>query len=186
MKRVLIDISDKQDLVPFIKGLVENGFEIISTGGAERISDKAGTEAIGIEDVTHFPEVLDGRVKALNPYIHGGLLARRGLPKHMMALKRLNIMPVDSARVDLYPFEETIEEPGVELADAVENIDIGDPNMVRPAAKSCHDVTVVVNQADYDEILAQIREDSEAPLAIRTHLVAKVFRHAAAYDSLIS
>lgn len=186
MKRALISVSDKQNLVPFVKGLVENDFEIISTGGTKRVLDEAGIETIGIEDVTHFPEILDGRVKTLNPYVHGGLLARRDLPEHMATLEKLNITPIDLVCVNLYPFKETIEKPGVELADAIENIDIGGPSMVRSAAKNYHDVTIVVDQADYDEVLAQIKEDGETSLATRARLAAKAFRHTAAYDSLIS
>ena len=158
MKRALVSVSDKQKLVPFVKGLVENGFEIISTGGTKQVLDEAGIETIGIEDVTHFPEILDGRVKTLNPYVHGGLLARRDLPEHMATLEKLNITPIDLVCVNLYPFKETIEKPGVELADAIENIDIGGPSMVRSAAKNYHDVTIVVDQADYDEVLAQIKK----------------------------
>jgi phosphoribosylaminoimidazolecarboxamide formyltransferase / IMP cyclohydrolase len=124
MKRALVSVSDKTNLVPFVKGLEEHGYEIVSTGGTKKALDEAGIKTISIEDVTHFPEILDGRVKTLNPYVHGGLLARRDLPEHMKTLEDLSITPIDLVCVNLYPFKETILKSGVELADAIENIDI--------------------------------------------------------------
>lgn len=186
MKRALVSVSDKTALVPFVKGLVANGYEIVSTGGTKKTLDDAGLKTIGIEDVTHFPEILDGRVKTLNPYVHGGLLARRELPDHMATLKKLHITPIDLVCVNLYPFKETIEKPGVKLADAIENIDIGGPSMVRSAAKNYRDVTVVVDKADYDQVLKEIADDGNTSLATRAKLAAKAFRHTAAYDALIS
>ena len=155
MKRALVSVSDKTNLVPFVQGLVDNGYEIVSTGGTKRVLDEAGISTISIEDVTHFPEILDGRVKTLNPYVHGGLLARRELPEHMATLEKLNITPIDLVCVNLYPFKETIEQPDVKLADAIENIDIGGPSMVRSAAKNYRDVTIVVDRADYDHFFAK-------------------------------
>lgn len=186
MKRALVSVSDKANLVPFVQGLVDNGYEIVSTGGTKRVLDEAGISTISIEDVTHFPEILDGRVKTLNPYVHGGLLARRELPEHMATLEKLNITPIDLVCVNLYPFKETIEQPDVKLADAIENIDIGGPSMVRSAAKNYRDVTIVVDRADYDQVLAEIEADGDTNLATRTKLAAKAFRHTAAYDALIS
>lgn len=186
MKRALVSVSDKTNLVPFVQGLVDNGYEIVSTGGTKRVLDEAGVQTISIEDVTHFPEILDGRVKTLNPYVHGGLLARRELPEHMATLEKLSITPIDLACVNLYPFKETIEQPDVKLADAIENIDIGGPSMVRSAAKNYRDVTIVVDRADYDQVLAEIKADGDTSLATRTKLAAKAFRHTAAYDALIS
>lgn len=186
MKRALVSVSDKTNLVPFVQGLVDNGYEIVSTGGTKRVLDEAGISTISIEDVTHFPEILDGRVKTLNPYVHGGLLARRELPEHMATLEKLNITPIDLVCVNLYPFKETIEQPDVKLADAIENIDIGGPSMVRSAAKNYRDVAIVVDQADYDQVLAEIKADGDTSLATRTKLAAKAFRHTAAYDALIS
>ena len=186
MKRALVSVSDKTNLVPFVQGLVDNGYEIVSTGGTKRVLDEAGISTISIEDVTHFPEILDGRVKTLNPYVHGGLLARRELPEHMATLEKLNITPIDLVCVNLYPFKETIEQPDVKLADAIENIDIGGPSMVRSAAKNYRDVTIVVDRADYDQVLAEIKADGDTSLATRTKLAAKAFRHTAAYDALIS
>ena len=173
MKRALVSVSDKANLVPFVQGLVDNGYEIVSTGGTKRVLDEAGISTISIEDVTHFPEILDGRVKTLNPYVHGGLLARRELPEHMATLEKLNITPIDLVCVNLYPFKETIEQPDVKLADAIENIDIGGPSMVRSAAKNYRDVTIVVDRADYDQVLAEIEADGDTYLATRTKLAAK-------------
>lgn len=186
MKRALVSVSDKTDLVPFVKGLVANDYEIVSTGGTKKALDDAGVPTISIEDVTHFPEILDGRVKTLNPYVHGGLLARRDLPEHMATLKRLNITPIDLVCVNLYPFKETIEQPDVTLADAIENIDIGGPSMVRSAAKNYRDVTVVVDKGDYDQVLSEIKDGGDTTLETRARLAAKAFRHTAAYDALIS
>lgn len=186
MKRALVSVSDKTNLVPFVQGLVDNGYEIVSTGGTKRVLDEAGISTISIEDVTHFPEILDGRVKTLNPYVHGGLLARRELPEHMATLEKLNITPIDLVCVNLYPFKGTIEQPDVKLADAIENIDIGGPSMVRSAAKNYRDVTIVVDRADYDQVLAEIKAEGDSSLATRTKLAAKAFRHTAAYDALIS
>ena len=186
MKRALVSVSDKANLVPFVQGLVDNGYEIVSTGGTKRVLDEAGISTISIDHVTPFPEILDGRVKTLNPYVHGGLLARRELPEHMATLEKLNITPIDLVCVNLYPFKETIEQPDVKLADAIENIDIGGPSMVRSAAKNYRDVTIVVDRADYDQVLAEIEADGDTNLATRTKLAAKAFRHTAAYDALIS
>ncbi|WP_242364288.1 bifunctional phosphoribosylaminoimidazolecarboxamide formyltransferase/IMP cyclohydrolase [Limosilactobacillus antri] len=186
MKRALVSVSDKTNLVPFVQGLVDNDYEIVSTGGTKRVLDEAGVKTISVEDVTHFPEILDGRVKTLNPYVHGGLLARRELPEHMETLEKLNITPIDLVCVNLYPFKETIEQPDVKLADAIENIDIGGPSMVRSAAKNYRDVTIVVDRADYDQVLAEIKNDGDTSLATRAKLAAKAFRHTAAYDALIS
>lgn len=186
MKRALISVSDKSDLVPFAKGLEANGYEIVSTGGTKQALDDAGVKTIAIEDVTHFPEILDGRVKTLNPYVHGGLLARRDKPEHMATLKKLGITPIDLVVVNLYPFKETIEKPNVTEDDAIENIDIGGPSMLRAAAKNFRDVTVVVDRADYQQVLAEIKDHGETTLATRAALAAKVFRTTAAYDALIA
>ena len=186
MKRALVSVSDKTNLVPFVKGLEDNGYEIVSTGGTKKVLDEAGVKTTSIEDVTHFPEILDGRVKTLNPYVHGGLLARRELPEHMATLKKLNITPIDLVCVNLYPFKQTIEQKDVKLADAIENIDIGGPSMVRSAAKNYRDVTIVVDKNDYDQVLKEIKENGDTTLATRAKLAAKAFRHTASYDALIS
>lgn len=186
MKRALVSVSDKTNLVSFVKGLEDNGYEIVSTGGTKKALNEAGVRTTSIEDVTHFPEILDGRVKTLNPYVHGGLLARRELSEHMATLKKLNIMPIDLVCVNLYPFKQTIERADVKLADAIENIDIGGPSMVRSAAKNYRDVTIVVDKNDYDQVIEEIKENGDTTLATRAKLAAKAFRHTAAYDALIS
>ena len=177
MRRALVSVSDKNDLVPFVKGLVENDFEIISTGGTKKVLDEAGIKTISVEDVTGFPEILDGRVKTLNPYIHGGLLGRRDVPEHVETMKKLNIHPIDLVCVNLYPFKQTIEKPDCTLADAIENIDIGGPSMVRSAAKNYHDVTIVVDKADYQTVLDEFNENGKTTLETRAKLAAKAFRH---------
>ena len=186
MKRAIVSVSDKTDLVPFVKGLVANDYEIVSTGGTKKVLDAAGVKTIAVEDVTDFPEILDGRVKTLNPYIHGGLLARRDNPEHMATLKKLHITPIDLVCVNLYPFKQTIEKPDVKLADAIENIDIGGPSMIRAAAKNYQDVTVVVDKNDYGKVLDEIKQDGHTSLDTRMKLAAKTFRITAAYDALIS
>lgn len=186
VKRALVSVSDKTDLVRFVKGLVENGYEIISTGGTKKKLDEAGIKTISVEEVTNFPEILDGRVKTLNPYIHGGLLARRDKPEHMAVLKKLNIHTIDLVCVNLYPFKETIEKPNVELADTIENIDIGGPSLLRAASKNYASVTVVTDKADYDRVLEEIKENGDTTLETRADLAAKVFRTTAAYDALIA
>lgn len=186
VKRALVSVSDKTNLVPFVKGLVENHYEIISTGGTKKKLDEAGIKTISVEEITGFPEILDGRVKTLNPYIHGGLLAERDKHEHMKTLEKLNIHTIDLVCVNLYPFKQTIEKPNVELADAIENIDIGGPSLLRAASKNYASVTVVTDQADYDRVLKEITENGDTNLKTRAELAAKVFRTTAAYDALIA
>nr|WP_254261456.1 bifunctional phosphoribosylaminoimidazolecarboxamide formyltransferase/IMP cyclohydrolase [Lactobacillus helveticus] len=186
VKRALVSVSDKTNLVPFVKGLVENHYEIISTGGTKKKLDEAGIKTISVEEITGFPEILDGRVKTLNPYIHGGLLAERDKPEHMKTLEKLNIHTIDLVCVNLYPFKQTIEKPNVKLADAIENIDIGGPSLLRAASKNYASVTVVTDQADYDRVLKEITENGDTNLKTRAELAAKVFRTTAAYDALIA
>ncbi|XEO94606.1 bifunctional phosphoribosylaminoimidazolecarboxamide formyltransferase/IMP cyclohydrolase [Latilactobacillus sakei] len=183
MKRALISVSDKTGIVAFAQGLVAADFEIISTGGTFNALEKAGVPVTPIDEVTHFPEMLDGRVKTLHPNIHGGLLAKRDEPTHMAALVEHEITPIDLVCVNLYPFKETIQKPAITQAQAIEQIDIGGPSMLRSAAKNFKSVYVVVDQADYDETLAQLQQDD---VTYRRHLAAKAFRHTAAYDSLIA
>lgn len=181
-----MSVSDKTGLVPFAQKLIENNFEIISTGGTKRVLEEAGIQTISVEDVTGFPEILDGRVKTLNPLIHGGLLGRRDLPEHVKTMERLHINPIDLVCVNLYPFKETIEKPDVTLEDAIENIDIGGPSMLRSAAKNYHDVTVVVDSNDYEVIVTELNDFGDTKLETRAEFAAKVFRHTAAYDALIA
>lgn len=183
MKRALISVSDKTGIVAFAQGLVAADFEIISTGGTFSVLEKAGVPVTPIDEVTHFPEMLDGRVKTLHPNIHGGLLAKRDEPTHMAALAEHEIAPIDLVCVNLYPFKETIQKPEITQEQAIEQIDIGGPSMLRSAAKNFKSVYVVVDQADYDETLAQLQQGD---VTYRRHLAAKAFRHTAAYDSLIA
>lgn len=185
-KRALISVSDKTGVVDFAKGLVAAGFEIISTGGTKKVLDEAGVSTISIEDVTHFPEMMDGRVKTLHPLIHGGLLARRDLETHVKAMIDHSIQPIDVVCVNLYPFKETIEKSDVTLADAIEQIDIGGPSMLRSAAKNHAFVTVVVDSADYAVVLAELSDKGVTQLTTRQKLAAKVFRTTASYDALIA
>lgn len=183
MKRALISVSDKTGIVAFAQGLVAADFEIISTGGTFSVLEKAGVPVTPIDEVTHFPEMLDGRVKTIHPNIHGGLLAKRDEPTHMAALAEHEIAPIDLVCVNLYPFKETIQKPEITQEQAIEQIDIGGPSMLRSAAKNFKSVYVVVDQANYDETLAQLQQDD---VTYRRHLAAKAFRHTAAYDSLIA
>lgn len=186
MKRALISVSDKTGVVEFTKGLVQAGIEIVSTGGTKKDLDEAGIPTLSIDEVTGFPEMMDGRVKTLHPKIHGGLLGRRDVASHLDAMKAHDIQPIDFVCVNLYPFKETILKPEVTEADAIENIDIGGPSMLRSAAKNFNAVTVVVDPKDYPRVLDELKEQGETSLATRKSLAAKVFRHTAAYDALIA
>ena len=184
--RALVSVSDKTGLVPFVQGLKELGWEIIATGGTQRLLEDSGVETIGISDVTGFPEILDGRVKTLHPKVHGGILARRDLPEHMDTLKELGIATIDLVCVNLYPFRQTISKEGVTMADAIENIDIGGPSMVRSAAKNWKDVTIVCDPSDYDTVLAELRENGRTSDDTRLKLSAKAYTHTAEYDMCIA
>lgn len=186
MKRALISVSDKTGILELVEQLIALDFEIISTGGTKTLIAEAGLPVIGIEEVTEFPEMLDGRVKTLHPAIHGGLLARRDDASHMAAIAEHNIALIDLVIVNLYPFQETIIQPDVALSDAIENIDIGGPSMLRSAAKNHASVTVIADAADYEHVLAEYRELGDTTFATRQRLAAKVFRHTAAYDALIA
>lgn len=186
MTRALISVSDKTGVVEFAKELVQAGIEIISTGGTRKALIEAEIPTLSIDEVTGFPEMMDGRVKTLHPKIHGGLLARRDLTSHLTAMKEQDIQPIDFVCVNLYPFKETIEKPAVTEAEAIENIDIGGPSMLRSAAKNFAFVTVVVDPKDYALVLAEIKSGQGTSLAARKQLAAKVFRHTAAYDALIA
>lgn len=185
-KRALISVSDKTGISEFAKELVKLGFEIISTGGTKKNLEEQGLPVIGVSDVTGFPEILEGRVKTLNPFIHGGLLAKHGEEHHQLQLKEHGIEPIQLVCVNLYPFQQTIEKPDVTEADAIENIDIGGPAMLRASAKNHQYVTVVVDPADYAAVLSELAEDGETKIETRKRLAAKVFRHTAAYDALIA
>lgn len=185
-KRALISVSDKTGVVAFARQLSELGVEIISTGGTASLLKEAGIPVIGISEVTGFPEILDGRVKTLHPAIHSGLLAVRNNPAHQQQLADLQIAPIDFVVVNLYPFKQTIAKPDVTFEEAIENIDIGGPTMLRSAAKNHAFVTVVVDAVDYETVIAELQAQGETTLATRKRLAAKVFRHTAAYDALIA
>lgn len=186
IKRALISVSDKTNLVPFVKELTELGVEVISTGGTKKLLQENGVDVIGISEVTGFPEIMDGRLKTLHPNIHGGLLAVRGNEEHMAQINEHGIQPIDLVVVNLYPFKETISKEDVTYEEAIENIDIGGPGMLRAASKNHQDVTVIVDPADYSPVLNQIKEEGSVSLQKKRELAAKVFRHTAAYDALIA
>lgn len=184
--RALISVSDKTGIVDVAKQLVELGIEIISTGGTYQKLKEENVPAIEISDITGFPECLDGRVKTLHPNVHAGLLAMRSNPEHMKQLKELNIDTIDFVFVNLYPFKETILKDDVTRAEAVENIDIGGPTMLRAAAKNYQDVAVVVDPADYDKVLTELKEEGEVSLDTKFYLMQKVFAHTSNYDTMIA
>ena len=186
MKRALVSVSDKSGLVEFVKGLESLGWQIIATGGTQRLLEQSGVKTIGISEVTGFPEICDGRVKTLHPKVHGGLLARRDEASHLEALKENGIEFIDLVCVNLYPFRQTIAKPDVTMEAAIENIDIGGPSMLRSAAKNYRDVTVVCDPADYQTILAEIAEGGNTTVETRLALSAKAYTHTAQYDSCIA
>lgn len=186
MRRALISVSDKRDLLDFAKGLIKNNFEIISTGGTEKSLKEAGIPTINISDITGFPEIMDGRVKTLHPNVHGGLLCVRDNAEHIEALNINNIELIDLVVVNLYPFKETLKKDGVSHEELIENIDIGGPSMLRSAAKNHKFVTVCVDPSDYSKVLQEIESQGDTTPETKNFLAAKVFRHTAAYDSLIS
>lgn len=186
VKRALISVSDKTGIIPFVEQLTALGIEVVSTGGTEQKIAQAGLPVTGISEVTKFPEILNGRVKTLHPNVHGGLLAMRGNEQHEQELAEHNITPIDLVVVNLYPFQATISQAGTTFADAIENIDIGGPTMLRAAAKNHNDVTVVVDPTDYEKVITELKENGETSEETRRELAAKVFRHTAAYDSVIA
>ncbi len=184
--RALISVSDKTGIVEFAKELVFLGIEIISTGGTYSKLKEAGIAAVEISELTGFPECLDGRVKTLHPAVHAGLLAMRSKPEHMKQLKELNIETIDMVVVNLYPFKSTILKENVTREEAVENIDIGGPTMLRSAAKNYQDVAVIVDPEDYKEVLEQLTTAGEVSLDTKFYLMQKVFMHTSNYDTMIA
>ena len=184
--RALVSVSDKEGVVDFAKALRRLGWEVIATGGTMKLLRESGVEVINISDVTGFPEICDGRVKTLHPKVHGGLLARRDDASHMKALADNGIGLIDMVCVNLYPFRRTIAREGVTMAEAIENIDIGGPSMLRSAAKNCKDVTVVCDPADYDRIIAEIEAGGNTTEKTRLELSAKAYTHTAEYDACIA
>ena len=184
--RALVSVSDKTGLVPFVQGLQELGWTIIATGGTQKLLEQSGVKTVGISEVTGFPEILDGRVKTLHPKVHGGILARRDLPSHMQVLEEQGIGTIDLVCVNLYPFRQTIAKEGVSMEDAIENIDIGGPSMVRSAAKNWRDVTIVCDPADYGRVLDELRANGKTSDEMRLQLSAKAYTHTAEYDMCIA
>ena len=172
IQRALISVSDKAGLIPFAQTLARAGVDILSTGGTAKALRDAGLAVRDISEHTGFPEMLDGRVKTLHPKVHGGLLYIRGNAAHEAAAQAHGIAPIDLVVVNLYPFEATVARPGVSLHDAIENIDIGGPSMLRSAAKNHDSVTVVVDPADYAEVAGQIAAGGQTTLALRRQLAA--------------
>jgi len=185
MKRALISVSDKTGVVELARGLNKLDFEIISTGGTAALLTEAQIPVISIAEITHFPECLGGRVKTLQPQIHGGILANRQLPEQLAEVERLGIPLIDLVVVNLYPFKATISKPGVGLAEAIENIDIGGVTLIRAAGKNADSVTLLSDPVDYTEFLERINSD-QVDLEFRRRLALKGFRQTAQYDTLIS
>jgi phosphoribosylaminoimidazolecarboxamide formyltransferase/IMP cyclohydrolase len=186
IKRVLISVSDKTGVEALAGRLHDMGVEIISTGGTAKALEKAGIPVTNVSDVTGFPECLDGRVKTLDPHIHAGILAMRDNPQHMEQLNKLGIKPIDMVVINLYPFRRTIAKPDVTLAEAIENIDIGGPTMLRAAAKNYQDVAVLTDPADYESVLAEIEQTGDVSRETKFRLAAKVFQLTAHYDAMIA
>ncbi|HCG7916482.1 bifunctional phosphoribosylaminoimidazolecarboxamide formyltransferase/IMP cyclohydrolase [Vibrio parahaemolyticus] len=185
IRRALISVSDKTSIVEFAQALAERGVDILSTGGTARLLAEQGIAVTEVSDYTGFPEMMDGRVKTLHPKVHGGVLGRRGQDDDVMEKHGIN--PIDMVVVNLYPFAETVAKEGCTLADAVENIDIGGPTMVRSAAKNHKDVTIVVNASDYDRVIAEMdANDKSLTLETRFDLAIAAFEHTAAYDGMIA
>jgi len=186
VKRAVISVSDKTGIVEFAKELQAMGVEILSTGGTAKALRDAGLTVKDVSEHTGFPEMLDGRVKTLHPKIHGGLLALRKNPSHMEDIGKHGIEPIDMIVVNLYPFEATIAKPDVTFEDAIENIDIGGPAMLRSSAKNFESVIVIVDPKDYTVIIEKLRSgDGDIPRELRLELATKVFGHTSRYDSVI-
>ena len=185
-KQALISCSDKSGVVEFAKALTELGYHILSTGGTAKLIAQAGIPVQEVADYTGFPEMLDGRVKTLNPKIHAGILARRPVAEHMEALKQFEIDPIDIVAVNLYPFEQAIANPNCTFENAIENIDIGGPAMVRAAAKNFRDVIIITNPARYSSLIAMLQQHGDADMKTRKTLAKEAFTHTSEYDAAIS
>ena len=185
-RRAIISVSDKTGVVDLARRLVSMGWEVVSTGGTASILAAEGVPVTAVSDVTGFPECLDGRVKTLHPAVHAGILARRDVPAHMEQIAKLGVTPVDLVVVNLYPFRQTVTRPGVTWDEAVEQVDIGGPSLIRAAAKNHAAVTVVVDPADYGRVLVEFEQDGDTSVATRRELAARAFRHTAAYDAFIA
>ena len=182
----LLSVSDKTGIVEFAQALHALGIKLLSTGGTAKLLADKGLPVTEVAEVTQFPEMLDGRVKTLHPLVHGGILHQRDNQTHLRQCAEHNIRPIDIVAVNLYAFADTVARPGCTLADAIENIDIGGPTLLRAAAKNCRDVSVIVDPADYDQVLAELSEHGNTRLTTRFRLARKVFALTAAYDAAIS
>lgn len=185
-KRALLSVSNKSGILEFAQELEKMGYELLSTGGTKKFLEENGVAITAVDEVTKFPEILGGRVKTLHPLVHGGLLAKHDDAEHQSQMAENGISPIDIVCVNLYPFRETIAKPDVTVDDAIENIDIGGPTMLRSAAKNHAYVTVIVDAADYAGVLTELQNEQSTTPETRRRLAAKVFRHTAAYDSYIS
>jgi phosphoribosylaminoimidazolecarboxamide formyltransferase/IMP cyclohydrolase len=187
IKRALMSVTDKSGLAEFGKFLADHGVEILSTGGTAKMLRESGLAVVEVSDYTGFPEMLDGRVKTLHPKIHGGILGRRDLASHRAQMEQHGIAPIDLVVVNLYQFEKAVARPGCILADAIENIDIGGPTLLRAAAKNYEAITVVVDPADYPKIMQEMQAHQGATtVASRFQLARKVFALTSAYDTAIT
>ncbi|MBW2023300.1 MAG: IMP cyclohydrolase [Deltaproteobacteria bacterium] len=187
IERAIISVTDKSGVAEFAKELSEFGVEILSTGGTARVLREAGVKVKDISDYTGFPEMMDGRVKTLHPKVHGGLLAIRDNPDHAKAMKDHDIRPIDMVVVNLYQFEKAVQKEGVTLDEAIENIDIGGPSMLRSAAKNFKYVTVIVDPADYQRVLEEMKNSGgQTSLGMRFELARKVFKLTSEYDAAIA
>jgi phosphoribosylaminoimidazolecarboxamide formyltransferase/IMP cyclohydrolase len=186
IKRALISVSNKKGVVEFARELHAMGVEILSTGGTAKTLREAGIPVKDVSEHTGSPEMLDGRVKTLHPKVHGGLLCRRNNPHDMEEIKKHNIDTIDMVVVNLYPFEETISKPDISFADAIENIDIGGPTMLRSASKNFQDVAVVVDPSDYEKVIQELKKNGAIDYQKRLELARKVFGHTSRYDSVIA
>ncbi|KAA3601600.1 MAG: bifunctional phosphoribosylaminoimidazolecarboxamide formyltransferase/IMP cyclohydrolase PurH [Calditrichaeota bacterium] len=186
IKRALVSVSDKTGIVDFCRELDKQGIEILSTGGTAKLLSENGVAVIQVSDYTGFPEIMNGRVKTLQPKIHGGILADRSKENHLQEAKEMEIGLIDLVVVNLYPFESTIKKPNCTFDDAIENIDIGGPTMLRSSAKNCKFVTVLVDSSDYEKALSEISESGNTKLETRIELAKKTFNHTSRYDSLIA
>lgn len=184
-KRAVLSVSDKSGVTEFAKELEALGYEVVSTGGTAKAIREAGVKVTGVSDITGFPECLDGRVKTLHPMIHAGILAMRSNPEHMKQIEKLGVTPIDIVAINLYPFKQTILKDNVTLEEAIENIDIGGPTMIRAAAKNWQDVAVIVDPADYAVVVSELRSKGEVSKETKFRLACKVFEHTAQYDALI-
>lgn len=186
IERALISLTDKSGIEGFAKELADLGIEILSTGGTAAKIREAGIDVMDVSEFTGFPEMLDGRVKTLHPKVHGGILNQRANSDHQKQCAEHGIKNIDLIAVNLYAFEKTVADPNCSLADAIENIDIGGPTMLRASAKNFNDVTVIVDPADYPQVLEEIKESGNTTLKTRFRLAAKVFKLTSVYDTTIS